>query len=291
MLRGAVRCGGAAARRARALPPPPLPPPLPPLRAACACVRVRASPPPPPPPRVAAWRALAAAQPPPPPPPPSPSPPPPPPALLLPPFLALRRRGNGGVAHAQPRGRAAFGADATSAAAAAAAAAAAPAEDASSPSPVLAPWGIGFSAAGLLFPYYVGVAETLQKEGVLTGACAVWARDSNAKAKQTTLTRVFARCVCARADTTPLAGASAGSLIAAALVSGRTTPEARAKRSACLQRATMPLLRVSSWLSRQLLTHARSLTRPLQILDALKAMAADLRRNGTRGRLRVRTPS
>jgi hypothetical protein len=34
------------------------------------------------------------------------------------------------------------------------------------------PWGLGFSAAGLLFPYYVGVAETLRKEGVLTGARA-----------------------------------------------------------------------------------------------------------------------
>ena len=32
-----------------------------------------------------------------------------------------------------------------------------------------APWGVGFSAAGLLFPYYVGVAETLQRQGILTG--------------------------------------------------------------------------------------------------------------------------
>jgi hypothetical protein len=35
-----------------------------------------------------------------------------------------------------------------------------------------APWGVGFSAAGLLFPYYVGVAETLQRQGILTGARA-----------------------------------------------------------------------------------------------------------------------
>jgi hypothetical protein len=36
----------------------------------------------------------------------------------------------------------------------------------------LSPWGVGFSAAGLLFPYYVGVGETLKREGILTGACA-----------------------------------------------------------------------------------------------------------------------
>jgi hypothetical protein len=34
----------------------------------------------------------------------------------------------------------------------------------------LPPWGVGFSAAGLLFPYYVGVAEALAEAGILTGA-------------------------------------------------------------------------------------------------------------------------
>jgi hypothetical protein len=235
MWRGAVRCGGAAVRCARTLPPPPpLPPPLlPPLRPAC--VRVRACAPPR---RAAAWRALAAAQPPPPPPPP-PSPPPPSRLLLLPPLLAPRRRGSGLVLPS--RARAAFAADATSAATADVAPAAAPAEEAA---PALAPWGVGFSAAGLLFPYYVGVAETLQKEGVLTGARMGTTTAARARA----LTHGKANnpertCMCrcartrARADTTPLAGASAGSLIAAALVSGRTTPEARALTPRPLARA------------------------------------------------------
>ena len=44
------------------------------------------------------------------------------------------------------------------------------AADGDSPAAAPPPWGVGFSAAGLLFPYYVGVSETLQRHGVLTGA-------------------------------------------------------------------------------------------------------------------------
>lgn len=79
------------------------------------------------------------------------------------------------------------------------------------------PVGIGFSAAGLLFPYYVGCGKALTAHGVLT-------------------------------PQTKLAGASAGSLIAASLVSGRSTDD---------------------------------------VLEALRHMAADLRQSGTRGRLKV----
>jgi hypothetical protein len=78
------------------------------------------------------------------------------------------------------------------------------------------PVGIGFSAAGLLFPYYVGCGKALTAHGVLT-------------------------------PQTKLAGASAGSLIAASLVSGRSTED---------------------------------------VLDALRHMVADLRQSGTRGRLK-----
>mmetsp|Transcript_4515 Transcript_4515/g.7640 ORF Transcript_4515/g.7640 Transcript_4515/m.7640 type:complete len:271 (+) Transcript_4515:3-815(+) len=54
---------------------------------------------------------------------------------------------------------------------------------------ILRPLGIGFSAGGLLFPYYIGVASGLQGAGVLT-------------------------------PDTPLAGASAGCLIAACVSAG-----------------------------------------------------------------------
>jgi predicted acylesterase/phospholipase RssA len=76
------------------------------------------------------------------------------------------------------------------------------------------------------------------------------------------------------ADTTPLAGASAGSLIAAALASGRPTPEARpaAAQLCVVGRATTDAA-----------AYARCI---LQILDALKVLTADLRLRGTRGRLR-----
>ncbi len=87
----------------------------------------------------------------PPPPPASPSP------LLLPPPATLLR------AVSTPRRRALLHT---------ARAALADAPDASATQPPLAPWGVGFSAAGLLFPYYVGVAEVLRDEGVLTGARA-----------------------------------------------------------------------------------------------------------------------
>ena len=72
------------------------------------------------------------------------------------------------------------------------------------------------------------------------------------------------------ADTTPLAGASAGSLIAAALASGRPTPEAR----------TQAALRCGAYVTD---AAARCFW---QILDALKVLTADLRLRGTRGRLR-----
>lgn len=75
---------------------------------------------------------------------------------------------------------------------------------------------VGFSAGGLLFPYYIGVRDTLRAARVVD-------------------------------DTTPWAGASAGSLMSAAECAG-------------------------------LDTHT--------LLDALSVMASDLRANGTRGRLR-----
>jgi predicted acylesterase/phospholipase RssA len=77
--------------------------------------------------------------------------------------------------------------------------------------------GVGFSAGGLLFPYYVGVSEALRSAGVLT-------------------------------DATHVAGASAGSLIAAAIVARVPTPV---------------------------------------LLDALHELSAELRLSGTRGRLRA----
>ena len=76
--------------------------------------------------------------------------------------------------------------------------------------------GIGFSAGGLLFPYYCGVVQQLAASGVLT-------------------------------DSTPVAGASAGSLIAAAVAAGLSMSD---------------------------------------MIESLRHLSRDLREHGTRGRLR-----
>jgi hypothetical protein len=85
------------------------------------------------------------------------------------------------------------------------------------PRPLLpAPLGVGFSAGGLLFPYYVGVVEALRDAQLLT-------------------------------DDTQLAGASAGSLIAAVVATKMDLSD---------------------------------------VMEVLRTFSADLRANGTRGRLR-----